>query len=29
LADRKHRDERQQMWYENLALDMEEECLIK
>ena len=29
LADRQNRDERQQIWYENLALDMEEECLIK
>jgi hypothetical protein len=29
LADRQNRDERQRIWYENLALDMEEECLIK
>ena len=29
LADRQNRDARQQLWYENLALDMEEECLIK
>jgi hypothetical protein len=29
LADRQNRDERQQIWYDNLALDMEEECLIK
>jgi hypothetical protein len=29
LADRQNRDQRQQIWYDNLALDMEEECLIK
>lgn len=29
LADRQFREERQQLWYENLALDLEEECLIK
>ena len=29
LADRQSRDQRQQIWYDNLALDMEEECLIK
>jgi len=29
LADQKDRDERQKIWYENLALDLEEECLIK
>jgi hypothetical protein len=29
LADRQNRDVRQQQWYDNLALDMEEECLIK
>jgi DNA mismatch repair ATPase MutL len=29
LADRQNRDERQQIWYDNLALDIEEECLIK
>jgi hypothetical protein len=29
LADRHNRDARQQIWYDNLALDMEEECLIK
>jgi len=29
LADQKDRDERQRVWYENLALDLEEECLIK
>lgn len=29
LADRRNRDERQQIWYDNLALDLEEECLIK
>ena len=29
LDDEKDRDERQQVWYENIALDLEEECLIK
>ena len=29
LADRQFREERQQLWYDNLALDLEEECLIK
>lgn len=29
LANTIHREERQQIWYENLALDMEEECLIR
>lgn len=29
LADQEDRDERQRIWYENLALDLEEECLIK
>jgi hypothetical protein len=29
LADRRDRDERQRSWYESLALDLEEECLIK
>lgn len=29
LADRRDRDERQRLWYESLALDLEEECLIK
>lgn len=29
LADRQDRDERQKIWYDNLALDLEEECLIK
>lgn len=29
LADQKDRDERQRIWHENLALDLEEECLIK
>jgi hypothetical protein len=29
LADRQNREVRQQQWYDNLALDMEEECLIK
>jgi len=29
LADMQSREERQQLWYENLALDLEEECLIK
>lgn len=29
LADTKNRQERERIWYENLALEMEEECLIK
>ena len=29
LADRQDREEREKMWYENLALELEEECLIK
>lgn len=29
LADRSSREQRQQRWYESLALDLEEECLIK
>lgn len=29
LADQEDRDERQRIWHENLALDLEEECLIK
>jgi hypothetical protein len=29
LADRFAREERQRSWYESLALDLEEECLIK
>jgi hypothetical protein len=29
LAERGNRDERQKEWYEQLALDMEDECLIK
>lgn len=29
LANRQSREERQQRWYENLALDLEDECLIK
>ena len=29
LADNKDRAERQKAWYENLALELEEECLIK
>lgn len=29
LADRHDREERQRVWYEMLALDLEEECLIK
>ena len=29
LAERQDREERQRIWYESLALDMEEECLIK
>ena len=29
LDDEKDRDERQRVWYESIALDLEEECLIK
>jgi hypothetical protein len=29
LAERHDREERQRVWYESLALDLEEECLIK
>jgi hypothetical protein len=29
LADRQDREQREKIWYENLALEMEEECLIK
>mmetsp|Transcript_22289 Transcript_22289/g.36895 ORF Transcript_22289/g.36895 Transcript_22289/m.36895 type:complete len:531 (-) Transcript_22289:26-1618(-) len=29
LADQEDRDERQRIWHESLALDLEEECLIK
>ena len=29
LADRQDRSERQQIWFQSLAVDLEEECLIK
>lgn len=29
LADRRDRDERHRIWYESLAVELEEECLIK
>lgn len=29
LSDRHDREERQRAWYDTLALDLEEECLIK
>lgn len=29
LAERHDREERQWLWYESLAFEMEEECLIK
>lgn len=29
LSDQRDREKRQQLWYESMALDLEEECLIK